>query len=200
VSFDFNVAYSSRWGYSLIKTLKLKKIKKDRDGNILEYRAHCSADGRQQEVGSHGDTFAPTFEIQLFPINVRHCSNDADLSDIGEPVYIQGRSEDLQDRRRISACRHLHQGTASGGFPASLLHHHGRVSLNYIWHERRARLLCDSWHKIVIYLCCVIHDVWSWISYDLMYLCKVPTCDICYHCLYVHVTVLIIYICVLWDA
>ena len=26
VSFDFNVAYSSRWGYSLIKTLKLKKI------------------------------------------------------------------------------------------------------------------------------------------------------------------------------
>jgi len=25
VSFDFNVAYSSRWGYSLIKTLKFKK-------------------------------------------------------------------------------------------------------------------------------------------------------------------------------
>jgi len=25
VSFDFNVAYSSRWGYSLINTLKLKK-------------------------------------------------------------------------------------------------------------------------------------------------------------------------------
>ena len=25
LSFDFNVAYSSRWGYSLIKTLKLKK-------------------------------------------------------------------------------------------------------------------------------------------------------------------------------
>ena len=28
VSFDFNVAYSSRWGYSLIKTLKLKKFSK----------------------------------------------------------------------------------------------------------------------------------------------------------------------------
>jgi len=29
VSFDFNVAYSSRWGYSLIKTQKLKKMKSD---------------------------------------------------------------------------------------------------------------------------------------------------------------------------
>ena len=27
VSFDFNVAYSSRWGYSLINTLKLKKYR-----------------------------------------------------------------------------------------------------------------------------------------------------------------------------
>jgi len=30
VSFDFNVSYSSCWGYSLINTLKLKKIKTDR--------------------------------------------------------------------------------------------------------------------------------------------------------------------------
>jgi len=36
------------------------KIKKDVDGNILEHRARCNADGRQQEVGSYGDTFAPT--------------------------------------------------------------------------------------------------------------------------------------------
>jgi len=35
------------------------KIKKNGDGNILEYRARCNADGRQQEVGSYGDTFAP---------------------------------------------------------------------------------------------------------------------------------------------
>jgi len=94
------------------------KIKKDRDGNILEYRARCNADGRQQEVGSYSDTFAPTFEIQLYPINMRHCSNDADLSDSKEPA----RSENLQDRRRVSAGRHLHQGTASSGFPASSSH------------------------------------------------------------------------------
>jgi len=36
------------------------KIKRDDDGNILEYRARCNADGRQQEVGSYGNTFAPT--------------------------------------------------------------------------------------------------------------------------------------------
>jgi len=120
------------------------KIKKDRDGNILEYRARCNADGRLQEVGAYGNTFAPTFEMQLYPINMRHCSNYADLSDSGEPVYIQARSKDLQNRRRVSAGRHLHQGTASSGFPASSSHYHGRVSLNYIWHERCARLLCDS--------------------------------------------------------
>ena len=36
------------------------KIKKDVDGNILEYRMRCNADGRQQVPGSYGDTFAPT--------------------------------------------------------------------------------------------------------------------------------------------
>jgi len=36
------------------------KIKKDCDENILKYRARCNTDGRQQEVGSYGDTFAPT--------------------------------------------------------------------------------------------------------------------------------------------
>jgi hypothetical protein len=36
------------------------KIKKDADGNILEYRMRCNADGRQQVPGSYGDTFAPT--------------------------------------------------------------------------------------------------------------------------------------------
>jgi len=35
------------------------KIKKDGDGNILEYRARCNANGKQQEVGSYVDTFAP---------------------------------------------------------------------------------------------------------------------------------------------
>ena len=34
-TFDFNVAYSSRWGYSLINTLKLKKMKN---------RAGCTVD------------------------------------------------------------------------------------------------------------------------------------------------------------
>ena len=70
--------------------------------------------------------------------------DDADLSDSRKPVYIQTRSEDLQDRSRVSAGRHLHQVTASSGFPASSSHYHGRVSLNYIWYERRARLLWDS--------------------------------------------------------
>ena len=36
------------------------KIKKDSEGNILEYRMRCNADGRQQAPGSYGDTFAPT--------------------------------------------------------------------------------------------------------------------------------------------
>jgi len=39
------------------------KIKKDRDRNVLEYRARCNADSRQQEVGSYGDTFAPTSKL-----------------------------------------------------------------------------------------------------------------------------------------
>ena len=49
------------------------KIKEDRDGKILEYHARCNANSRQQEVGSCGNTFAPTFEIQLYPINMHHC-------------------------------------------------------------------------------------------------------------------------------
>jgi len=120
------------------------KIKKDRDRTILEYHTRCNADGRLQEVGSYNDTFVRTFKIQLYPINMRHCSDYADLSDSGEPVYIQARSEDLQNRMRVSACRHLQQGTVSCGFPASSSHFHGQVRLNYIWHERRACLLCDS--------------------------------------------------------
>jgi len=41
------------------------KIKKDGEGNILEYRARCNADWRQQEVGSYGDTFAPTSKFSF---------------------------------------------------------------------------------------------------------------------------------------
>jgi len=47
-------------GHNCINCCMSFKIKKDGDGNILEYRARCNADGRQQEVGSYGDTFAPT--------------------------------------------------------------------------------------------------------------------------------------------
>jgi len=47
-------------GHKSIDCCMLFKIKKDGDRNILEYRARCNADGRQQEVGSYGDTFAPT--------------------------------------------------------------------------------------------------------------------------------------------
>jgi hypothetical protein len=36
------------------------KIKQDGQGNVTEYRARFKADGRQQEEGSYGDTFAPT--------------------------------------------------------------------------------------------------------------------------------------------
>jgi hypothetical protein len=36
------------------------KIKQDSQGNVTEYRARFNADGRQQEEGSYGDTFAPT--------------------------------------------------------------------------------------------------------------------------------------------
>ena len=47
-------------GHKSINCCMSFKIKKDGDGNILEYRARCNADGREQEVGSYGDTFAPT--------------------------------------------------------------------------------------------------------------------------------------------
>jgi len=47
-------------GHKSINCCMPVKIKKDGDGNLLEYRARCNADGRQQEVGSYGDTFAPT--------------------------------------------------------------------------------------------------------------------------------------------
>jgi len=47
-------------GHKSINCCMSFKIKKDGDGNILEYRARCNADGRQQEVRSYGDTFAPT--------------------------------------------------------------------------------------------------------------------------------------------
>jgi len=47
-------------GHKSINCCMSFKIKKDSDGNILEYRARCNADGRQQDVGSYGDTFAPT--------------------------------------------------------------------------------------------------------------------------------------------
>ena len=36
------------------------KLKQDSQGNVTEYRARFNADGRQQEEGSYGDTFAPT--------------------------------------------------------------------------------------------------------------------------------------------
>ena len=36
------------------------KNKTDSQGNLTECRARCNADGRQQEPGSYGDTFAPT--------------------------------------------------------------------------------------------------------------------------------------------
>ena len=47
-------------GHKSINCCMSFKIKKDGDGNILEYRTRCNADGRQQEVGSYGNTFAPT--------------------------------------------------------------------------------------------------------------------------------------------
>jgi len=47
-------------GHKSINCCMPFKIKKDVDGNTLEYRARCNADGRQQDVRSYGDTFAPT--------------------------------------------------------------------------------------------------------------------------------------------
>jgi len=42
-------------GHKCINCCMSFKIKKDCDGNILEYRARCNADGRQQEVGPYGE-------------------------------------------------------------------------------------------------------------------------------------------------
>jgi len=60
-------------GHKSINCCMSFKIKKDFDGNFLEYRARCNADGRQQEVGSYGDTFAPT--SMLHTIDMCHSSS-----------------------------------------------------------------------------------------------------------------------------
>ena len=88
------------------------KIKDDSDGNILEYHARCNANGRPQEVGAHGDTIASTFKIQLYPINVRHCSNDADLTIAGS-LYIykpevEFPAQKCRTEKKVPARDHSH--------------------------------------------------------------------------------------------
>jgi len=51
------------YSYKSINRCMSFKIKKDGGNNILEYRARCNADGRQQEVGSYGYTFTPTSKL-----------------------------------------------------------------------------------------------------------------------------------------
>ena len=47
-------------GHKIMDMCVSFKIKQDSQGNVTEYRARFNADGRQQEEGSYGDTFAPT--------------------------------------------------------------------------------------------------------------------------------------------
>jgi len=59
-NFDFNVAYSSRGGYSLIKTLKLKKLNcVSFDFNVSYSSSPYSSSGRRERPASmqdEGDT------------------------------------------------------------------------------------------------------------------------------------------------
>jgi len=66
VSFDFHVAYSSRWGYSLINTLKLKK-KLDNASDILsKMNKSCPVDVPCQSNANLGGT-GPSLAICCHP-------------------------------------------------------------------------------------------------------------------------------------
>jgi len=62
-------------------------------------------------------------------------------------------------------------------------------------------------------VCCAVHDVWSWLIYDMWcmtydrelhnhfrYFCETCICDWCCQWLGMYVTLYIIYLCVLWDT
>ena len=77
------------------------KIKQDSQGNVTEYRARFNADGRQQEEGSYGDTFAPTSKFSCVrTICVPDCTRGSDALSIRRegcisqcPMYRRGVPE-----------------------------------------------------------------------------------------------------------
>jgi len=98
------------------------KIKKDGDRNILEYCASFYADGRQQEVGSYGKTFAPTSKfsciqsicaiaaqegLTLYQFNVKRAFL---LAKCKERVYINLPGKYRLPKGKVLQCRRLIYG------------------------------------------------------------------------------------------
>jgi len=109
-------------GHKSINCCMSFKIKKDGDGNILEYRARCNADGRQQEVGSYGDTFAPTSKfscirsicaiaaqegLTLYQFDVKGAFL---LAECKERVYINLPGKYRLPKGKVLQCRRLIYG------------------------------------------------------------------------------------------
>jgi len=109
-------------GHKSINRCMSFESKKDGDSNILEYRAHCNADGRQQEVGSYGDTFAPTSKfsctrlicaiaaqegLTLYQFDVKGAFH---LAECKERVYINLPGKYRLPKGKVRQCRRLFYG------------------------------------------------------------------------------------------
>jgi len=104
------------------------KIKKDGDGNVLEYRARYNADGRQQEVASHGDKFAPTSKfscirsicaiaaqegLTLYQFDVKGAFL---LGECKERVYINLPGKYRLPKAKVLQCRRLIYGLKQAAY------------------------------------------------------------------------------------
>jgi len=109
-------------GHKSINCCVSFKIRADSDGNILEYRAQCNTDGSKQEVGSYGDTFAPTSKfscirsicaiaaqegLTLYQFNVKRAFL---LAECKERVYINLPGKYRLPKGKVLQCRRLIYG------------------------------------------------------------------------------------------
>ena len=76
VSFDFNVAYSSCWGYSLINTLKLKKWKVT---NLVS--------SAQKHTPAHTHTRSVSFPLACTHTHTRFCKHELCAALLSHDVY-----------------------------------------------------------------------------------------------------------------
>ena len=110
------------------------KNKTDSEGNLVECRARCNADGRQQEPGTYGDTYAPTAKLS----NVRTlCAIAAQegltlyqfdikgaflMSPCHDPVYLNLPGRYRLPKGKVLKCRRLIYGLkqSAAGWSATI--------------------------------------------------------------------------------